>query len=133
MIMLKQVVCEVVVDDRVEISIGYDFDADLIGKKEFEEVTIGNVTKYWVSVPERINSPVAREYVNAAAARWKEKKAKKFFLIAQKKLRMLRYQEMIENGEEIIPTGEDINDALALAKMEGRKPNLKKLLSAIQN
>lgn len=47
---MKQVVVETRKNGNVDIATHYDFDPDLVGKKEREEVTIGNITKYWVRV-----------------------------------------------------------------------------------
>ena len=134
--MAKQVVCEVVVGGDVAILINgvtaknyyknpevysnYK-DADLNGKKELQEVKVGNVTKYWISVPDASRLIVTKEYLDQRKLRHKKKMELKRKLIIAKKLRMMRYAEMISQGQEIEPTSQDVNDALALKKMEVRR------------
>lgn len=119
--MQKQVVTEVVCGDDVQISISYEFDNDLIGKKEWEEVVKGNVTKYWISVPKNMNNLQVKEWVNQAKVDWNKKRQAKFDLIAAKKLRMMRYAECAARGEEIVPTDKEISDALLLKEKENRQ------------
>lgn len=145
--MLKQVVCEVVVGGDVVLLINgveakkycknpalyqnYE-DKDLNGKKEFQEVRIGNVTKYWIGVSDAVALNVTKEYIDKRKLRYKEKMELKRKLIIAKKIRMMRYAGLIAEGKEIIVSEKESNDALALKKMENRvHKNLLNLLSHV--
>lgn len=115
----------------VKIETSYVFDADLIGKKEREEVTIGNVTKYWVYVPETIEGVVQSyaEKKDVITARRKIKAEKKKAtwnnLQEEKIARMDRYRAMIEKDGFITPDHKDIESAQKLQKLSNRAQNKK--------
>lgn len=119
--MQKQVVTEVVVGDDIQVTVSYEFDNDLKGKKQFEEVVNGNITKYWIYVPKNVDNLPVKEWVNQNKIDWDKKRREKFELIAAKKLRMMRYAECIARGEEIVPTDKEISDALLLKEKENRQ------------
>ena len=117
---MKQVVIETLRGQDVEVKTSYEFDADLVGKKEREEVVIGNVTKYWINVPDPTVKPIS--YKNR-----KKEISRKFHLIAAKRERLRRYAEMIAAGGEIVPSDEDVQKASELAHLVNRQVDVKKL------
>lgn len=117
----------------VKIETSYVFDADLIGKKEREEVVIGNITKYWVYVPEEIQGVEQTwfEKQNIISNRRKikaEKKQKVWSKLQEEKNeRIKRYAQMAELGElftgELVPTDKDLESARKLQNVSKRAQN----------
>ena len=109
---------------EVKIETSYIFDADLIGKKEREEVVLGNITKYWVYVPEEIQGVEQswKDKQDIIANRRKIKAEKKqqewIGLQEEKNERIKRYAQMAELGElfegSLQPTDEDIESERGL-------------------
>lgn len=133
--MAKQVVNEVRNGDSVKITYHYNFDSDLIGKKEFEEVVVGNTTKYWVRVPDEVvgvtQSWKQKQEIIANRAKIKAEKKREAWnqLQAEKRERIARYAEMAKRGElftgELKPTAEDRISAAKLQKASLRAQNKK--------
>lgn len=133
--MAKQVVNEVRNGDSVKITYHYNFDSDLIGKKEFEEVVVGNTTKYWIRVPDEVvgvtQSWKQKQEIIANRAKIKAEKKREAWnqLQAEKRERIARYAEMAKRGElftgELKPTAEDRISAAKLQKASLRAQNKK--------
>lgn len=131
--MAKQVVIETRSNSNVDIKTSYVFDKDLIGKKEREEVVVGNITKYWVYVPEEIE-PVYQTWedkqeVIAKRRQIKAEKKQKVWskLQEEKNERIARYAKMAQLGElftgELVPTDEDLESARKLQSVSLRAQN----------
>lgn len=123
--MAKQVVLEIHNSKSVTFNMSYEFDPELIGKKEREEIVhqLGTIktVKYWVRVPNLV-SPITPEQfkkekdqtkVLAKKAQWKK-------LSEEKLARMEKYAKMVKNWEEISFTDEDVKSASALQRMSLR-------------
>lgn len=117
----------------VDVSYHYNFDPDLVGKKEREEVVVGNITKYWVRVPDTVVgitqswSDKQEIIANRRKAKAANKKAAWDKLQDEKWARIARYAEMAKKGElfqgSLQPTPEDIASAVKLQKMSKRAQN----------
>lgn len=122
-------------DPDVKIETSYVFDADLIGKKEREEVVLGNITKYWVYVPEEIQGVEQswKDKQDIIANRRKIKAEKKSAIMSklqeEKNERIKRYAQMAELGElftgELVPTDKDLESARKLQNLSLRAQNKK--------
>lgn len=136
--MAKQVVTESHAFQHVKITLSYDFDPDLIGKKEREEVVKNNgnnkIIKYWISVPEHVPNTDSMKVLSQRERLQIKRKAKalrkrKIFndLRAEKLERMNRYAEMVKRGElfegTLIPTMKDRESARKLQNMCKRAQN----------
>jgi len=131
--MAKQVVIETRSNSNVDIKTSYVFDKDLIGKKEREEVVLGNITKYWVYVPEEIQGVEQswKDKQDIITNRRKIKAEKKqeiwIKLQEEKEARIKRYAEMAQLGElftgELQPTDEDLESARKLQSVSLRAQN----------
>lgn len=106
----------------VKITLSYDFDPDLVGKKEREEVVIGNITKYWVSVPDICTAPITPNDFQAQKKVAKTKAKKDLYrkLCEEKSERIARYAKMVANWQEIVPTNEDRISAAQILKLSQR-------------
>lgn len=133
--MAKQVVTETRNNGNVKVSISYAFDKDLIGKKEREEVVVGNITKYWVYVPEEVE-PVYQTWedkqnIIAKRRQIKAEKKQKVWskLQEEKNERIARYAKMAQLGElftgKLVPTDEDLESARKLQSISARAQNKK--------
>lgn len=133
--MAKQVVTEVRNGDSVKITLSYEFEPALIGKKERQEVVVGNITKYWVYVPEEIE-PVYQTWedkqeVIAKRRQIKAEKKQKVLskLQEEKNERIARYAKMAQLGElftgKLVPTDEDLESARKLQSISVRAQNKK--------
>jgi hypothetical protein len=119
----------------VKIETSYVFDADLIGKKEREEVVIGNITKYWVYVPEEIQGVYQtwedkQDIITNRRKIKAEKKQEIWSKLQQEKNdRIERYAKMVLKGElftgELQPTDEDLESARKLQSVSLRAQNKK--------
>ena len=131
--MAKQVVIETRSNSNVDIKTSYVFDKDLIGKKEREEVVLGNITKYWVYVPEEIEGieQTWKDKQDIIANRRKIKAEKKqeiwIKLQEEKEARIKRYAEMAQLGElftgKLQPTDKDLESARKLQNASKRAQN----------
>lgn len=131
--MAKQVVIETRSNSNVDIKTSYVFDKDLIGKKEREEVVVGNITKYWVYVPEEVE-PVYQTWedkqeIIAKRRQIKAEKKQKVWskLQEEKNERIKRYAQMAKLGElftgELVPTDKDLESARKLQNASKRAQN----------
>lgn len=120
--MAKQVVIETRKNGSVNVSYHYGFDPDLVGKKQREEVVIGNTTKYWVSVPDKCTTPITPNDFQAQkkVAKIKAKKDLYRKLCEEKSERIARYAKMVANWQEIVPTSQDCISAAQILKLSQR-------------
>jgi hypothetical protein len=120
--MAKQVVVETRNGSSVNVSYHYNFDADLVGKKERQEVVVGNVTKYWVRVPGICTTPITPNDFQAQKKVAKIKAKKDIYrqLCEEKAERIARYTKMVANWQEIVPTHEDRISAAKILKLSQR-------------
>ncbi len=135
--MAKQVVTESHAFDHVSITLSYDFDPALIGKKEREEVIViqsGNrkTVKYWINVADNVPNAhlIKKLSQHERLAIKRQAKALKKQEIAhklhcEKRERMERYSRMIELGDEIIPSDSDYESARKLQDISLRAQNKK--------
>lgn len=132
--MAKQVVTETRINGSVKVELSYEFEPTLKGKKEREEVVCGNVTKYWVSVPDKVVGGVTQSWsdkqtiiANRRKIKANNKKAVWNKLQEEKRARIARYAEMAKKGElfqgSLQPTEQDIASAVKLQKMSKRAQN----------
>ena len=133
--MAKQVVTESHAFDHVSITLSYDFDPALVGKKEREEVVVfgrGNnkIIKYWIRVADNIPNAhlIKKLSQHERLAIKRQAKALKKQEIAhklhcEKRERMARYREMIEKTGQIVPSHEDRLSAVKLQKISNRAQN----------
>lgn len=116
---------------RIKITYHYDFDADLVGKKERQEVVSWNgrrkTVKYWVSVPDKCTTPVTPNDFQAQkkVAKIKAKKDLYRKLCEEKSERIARYAKMVANWQEITFTNEDRISAAQILKLSKRAQNKK--------
>jgi hypothetical protein len=120
--MAKQVVIETRNGASVNVSYHYNFDPDLVGKKEYQEVVCGNVTKYWVKVADKCTNPITPNDFQAQkkVAKIKAKKDLYRKLCEEKTERIARYTKMVANWQEIVPTNEDRISAAQILKLSQR-------------
>lgn len=120
--MAKQVVIETRKNGSVNVSYHYGFDPDLVGKKQREEVVIGNTTKYWVLVPDKCTTPITPNDFQAQkkVAKIKAKKDLYRKLCEEKSERIARYAKMVANWQEIVPTSQDCISAAQILKLSQR-------------
>jgi len=111
---------------RIKIVYHYDFDPDLVGKKEREEVVVWKgakkTVKYWVRVPDICTTPVTPNNFQAQKLAAKEQARKDLWrkLCEEKKERIARYRSMAANWEEITFTNEDRISAEQILKLSKR-------------
>lgn len=120
--MTKQVVIETRKNGSVNVSYHYNFDPDLVGKKEREEVVIGNITKYWVKVADKCTNPITPNNFQAQKKVAKVKAKKDLYrkLCEEKSERIARYAKMVANWQEIVPTSQDCISAAQILKLSQR-------------
>lgn len=136
---MRQVVTENWTGESVKIELSYDVDKDLVGKKEYQEVSRktqnGKIVKYWVNVADDAVG-VSENVVKPSKKNFKrlEEKAEKTKLWSTRQANAEKYRKMVEAGNTLFGCDQDncfdpynlpelkvdLKDALSqLAKMVG--------------
>lgn len=103
---MKQVVTELWNKNSVQINLSYEFDEELIGYKEWQELVKVNgnkkIVKYWVQVA--CNAPQLTKKIKPDyQSIYRERKRKEKEKIAEdRRIRIENYRIQIENGQEEI-------------------------------
>ena len=118
--MSKQVVIETRKNGEVKIETSYDFCPLLKGKKQYEEVVVGNKTYYWVRVASDVDTSNIN-YSRNTNNRYAKKMALKFKLQAERDARIARMREMAEREEEFTFSSQDIESGMLLQSIITRK------------